>query len=75
MNVTKSKRYSNKPLAVFQANQTCKKTFSTLSIITFRKDTSLEQTIVTNTILNNEKLMKTKNNNHREIRIPGKSNL
>ena len=37
-----------------------KKTFSTLPIIAFRKDTSLKQIIGTNTIHNNEKLKKLK---------------
>ena len=47
--VAKSKRY---PIT----------TISTLPIIAFRKDTSLKQTIGTNTIHTNEKLIKTKNN-------------
>ena len=46
------------------------KTFSTLPIIAFRKSTSLKQIIGTNTIHNNEKLIKTKNNNHTGKYIP-----
>ena len=49
---------------ILQANQYCKKTFSTLPIIAFRKGTSLKQIIGTNTIHNNEKLIKAKNNHH-----------
>ena len=41
-----------------------KKAFTTLPIIAFRKDISLKQIIGTNTIRNNEKLVKTKNNHH-----------
>ena len=48
---------------ILQANQSCKKTF-TLSIIAFRKDTNLRQIIGTNTIHNNEKLIKTITNHH-----------
>ena len=47
---------------ILQANQSCKKTFSTLPTIPSRKDTSLKQIIGTNTIHNNERLIKTKNN-------------
>ena len=49
---------------ILQANQSCKKTFNTLSIIVFRKSSSLKQIIGTNTIHNNEKLIKTKINHH-----------
>ena len=49
---------------ILEANQSCKKTFSTLPIIDFRKGTSLKQLIGTNTIHNNEKLIKTRNNHH-----------
>ena len=49
---------------ILQANQSCKETFSTLPIIAFRKGTSLKQIIGTNTIHNNEKLTKIKNNHH-----------
>ena len=45
-----------------QANQNCKKTFSTFPIRAFRKGTSLKQIIGTNTIHNNQNLIKTKNN-------------
>ena len=41
-----------------------KKTFSTLPIIAFRKDTSLKQITGTNTIHNNEKPIKNKNSYH-----------
>ena len=47
---------------MLQANESCKETFSTLPIIAFRKSTSLKQIIGTNTIHNNEKLIKTKIN-------------
>ena len=50
LSVIKFKRYSNKKLAHIQANQSCKKA------------TSLDQIIGTNSIHNNEKLIKTKNN-------------
>ena len=53
-----------KHLHILQANQSCKKVFSTLPIIAFRKATSLKQIIGTNIIHNNEKLIKTKNNHH-----------
>ena len=49
---------------ILHANQSCKKTFSTVPIIAFRKGTSLKQIIGTNTIDNNEKLIKTGNNHH-----------
>ena len=49
---------------ILQANQNCKETFGTLPIIAFRKGTSLKQVIGTNTIHNNKKLIKTKNNHH-----------
>ena len=55
---------------IWQVNQSCKKTFSTLSIIVFRKGTSLKQIICTNTIHNNEKLIKTKNNHHTGKCVP-----
>ena len=55
---------------ILQANQSCKETFSTLPIIAFRKGTSLKQIIGTNTIHNNEKLIKTKNNHHTGKCIP-----
>ena len=47
-----------------------KKTFGTLPIIAFRKCTSLKQIIGTNTIHNNQKLIKTKNNHHTEQGVP-----
>ena len=47
-----------------------KKTFSTLPIIAFRKGTSLKQIIGTNTIHNNEKLIKTKINHHTGNCVP-----
>ena len=53
-----------KHLHILQANQSCKKVFSTLPIMAFRKGTSLKQIIGTNIIHNNEKLIKTKNNHH-----------
>ena len=43
---------------ILQANQSYKKTFSTLPIIAFKKGTSLKQIICTNTIHNNDKLIK-----------------
>ena len=49
---------------ILQANQMCKKTFSTLPIIAFRKGTGLKQITDTDTIHNNEKPIKTKNNHH-----------
>ena len=55
---------------MLQANESCKETFSTLPIIAFRKSTSLKQIIGTNTIHNNEKLIKTKNNHHTGKCIP-----
>ena len=55
---------------ILQANQSCKKTFSMLPIITFRKGTSLKQVIGTNVIHNNEKLIKTKNNHHTRKCVP-----
>ena len=55
---------------ILQANQSCKKTFSTFPIIAFRKGTSLKQTVGSNTIHNNEKLIKTKNNHHTGTCVP-----
>ena len=55
---------------MLQANQSCKETFSALLVITFRKSTSLKQIIGTNTIHNNKKLIKTKNNHHTGKCIP-----
>ena len=55
---------------VIQGNQSCKKTFSTFPIIAFRNDTSLKQIIGTNTIYNNEKLIKTKSNHHTTMCVP-----
>ena len=55
---------------ILQANQSCKETFSTLPIIAFRKGTSLKQIIGTNTIHNNEKLIKTKINHHTGKCVP-----
>ena len=55
---------------ILQANQSCKKTFSTLPIIAFRKSTSLKQPIGTNTFHNNKKLIKTKNNHHSGKCVP-----
>ena len=52
---------------ILQANQSCKKNFSTLH---FRKGTSLKQLIGTNTIHSNEKLIKTKNNHHTGKCVP-----
>ena len=49
---------------ILQANQSRKETFSMLPITSFRKTTSLKQIIGTNTIHNNEKLVKTKINHH-----------
>ena len=51
---------------ILQRNQSYKKPFSTLLIIPFRKGTSLKQITGINTIHNNEKLIKTKNNHHTE---------
>ena len=47
---------------ILPANQSCKETFSMLPIIVFRSGTTLKQIIGTNTIHNNEKLIKTKIN-------------
>ena len=55
---------------ILQANQSYKKTVSTLPIIAFRKGTSLKQIIGTNTIHNNEKLIKTKINHHTGKCVP-----
>ena len=55
---------------ILQANQSCKETFSTLPIITYRKGTSLKQIIGTNTIHNNEKRIKTKINHHTGKCVP-----
>ena len=55
---------------MLQANQGYKKTFRTLPIIAFRKGTSLKQLIGTNTIHNNEKPIKTKNNHHTGKCVP-----
>ena len=49
---------------MLQANQSYKKTFSTLPIIAFRKGTSMKQIIGTNTNHNNEKPIKTLKNHH-----------
>ena len=51
---------------MLEANQSCKKTFSTLPFIAFRKGISLKKIIGTNTIRNNKKLIKTKNNHLQE---------
>ena len=55
---------------ILQANQSCKKAFSTLPIIAFRKGTRLKQLIGTNAIYNNEKPIKTKNNHHTGKCVP-----
>ena len=55
---------------ILQANQSSKETFSTLPIIAFRKATSLKQFIGTNTIHNNNKLIKTKINHHTGKCVP-----
>ena len=55
---------------ILQTDQSCKETFSVLPIIAFRKGTSLKQIIDTNTIHNNEKLIKTKNNHHTVKCVP-----
>ena len=55
---------------ILQADQSYKETFSMLPIIAFRKGTSLKQIIGTNTIHNNEKLIKTKNNHHTGKCVP-----
>ena len=55
---------------ILQANQSCKKTFSMLPIIASRKGTSLKQIIGANTIHNNEKLIKVKNNHHTGKCVP-----
>ena len=55
---------------ILQGNQSYKKPFSTLLIIPFRKGTSLKQITGINTIHNNEKLIKTKNNHHTENCVP-----
>ena len=47
---------------MLHSNQSFKKTFNTLPMVAFRKDTSLKQIIGTNTIHNSEKLIKTKIN-------------
>ena len=62
--VTKLKDILTKHWHILQANQSYKKTLSTLLIIASRKDISLKQIIGTNTINKNEKLIKTKNNHH-----------
>ena len=49
-----------KHLPILQANQSCIKSFSTLSIIPFKKGTDLKQIIYANTIHNNEKPIKNK---------------
>ena len=55
---------------ILQASQSFKETFSTHPIIAFRKGTSLKQIIGTNTIHNNEKLIKTKINHHTGKCVP-----
>ena len=55
---------------IIQANQSCKETFSTVPTIAFRKGTSLKEIIGTNTIHNNEKLIKTKINHHTRKCVP-----
>ena len=52
------------------ANQSRKKTLRTLPIIAFRKSINVKQIIGTNTVHNNDKLMKTKNNHHKRKCIP-----
>ena len=56
---------------MLEANQSCRKTFSTLPFIAFRKGISLKKIIGTNTIRNNKKLIKTKNN-HLQESVPSK---
>ena len=58
---------------ILQASQSCKKTFSTLPIIAFRKGTSLKNIIGINTMHNNEKPIKTKNNHHTGKCVPRNS--
>ena len=55
---------------ILQANQSCKENFNTLLIIAFRKGTCLKQIIGTNTIHNNEKLIKTKISHHTGKCVP-----
>ena len=59
-----------KHLHILPANQSCKETFSMLPIIVFRSGTTLKQIIGTNTIHNNEKLIKTKINHHTGKCVP-----
>ena len=54
---------------MLEVNQSCKKTFGTLPFIAFRKGISLKKIIRTNTIHNNKKVIKTKNN-HLQERVP-----
>ena len=55
---------------ILKANQSCEKTISTLPIIAFWKGTSLKQITGTNTISNNEKPIKTKNNHRTGKCVP-----
>ena len=70
LRLNQSKRYFKKHWHILQVNQSCKKSFGTLPIIAFRKETNLKQIIGTNTIHNNEHLIKTKNNHHTGKCVP-----
>ena len=67
--ITKPTRYLKKTLAHYRQIEVVKKTFSKLPIKAFKKDTSLKQTIDTNTIHNNKKLIKIKVIT-KQIRVP-----
>ena len=70
---TNLKHILTKHWHILQANQSCEKTFSILPIITFRKDISLKEINVTNTVHSNKKLIRTKNNHHTGKCVPCKS--
>ena len=56
--------------SILQANQSCKETFSTIPIIFFRKGTNLKKIIGNNSIHNNDKLIKIRNNHHTGMCVP-----
>ena len=49
---------------ILKTNQSCRKPFSTLTVIAFRKCTRQDHIFVTNTIHDNEKVIKTKNEHY-----------
>ena len=71
--ITKPTSYLEKTLAHYRQIEVVKKTFSKLPIKAFKKDTTLKQTIDTNTIHNNKKLIKIEINHQTNMCAPWNS--